>query len=97
MLRSPGYGMLINHLSHEITELRRTGQSAIYRVKVLSRDGGYYQFRWQLRKAARPNGPAWMTTQVSPARQTGEQLSVLTAPAPAQASVVVTSMLPWVA
>lgn len=75
MLRGPGYGMLINHLSHEITEIRRTGRSAVYQVKVLSRDGGFYRFRWRLEKAARPDGPAWMTTRVTPARQTGEQLS----------------------
>mgnify|MGYP000264553318 CR=1 FL=1 len=75
MLRGPGYAMLINHLSHEITEIRRTGRTAVYQVKVLSRDGGFYQFRWRLEKAARPDGPAWMTTRVTPARQTGEQLS----------------------
>ncbi|MEX0431502.1 DUF4864 domain-containing protein [Spiribacter insolitus] len=75
MLRGPGYGMLINHLSYEITEIRRTGRTAVYQVKVLSRDGGFYRFRWRLEKAAQPGGPAWMTTRVTPAEQTGEQLS----------------------
>ncbi|MEX0387174.1 DUF4864 domain-containing protein [Spiribacter onubensis] len=75
MLRGPGYAMLIDHLGYEITEIRRTGRTAVYQVKVLSRDGGFYRFQWRLEKAAQADGPAWMTTRVTPARQTGEQLS----------------------
>jgi len=75
MIRSPGYAVLIDHQRHEISEVRESPRDAVFAVRVLARDGSFYGFQWQLRKAALQSGPSWMTTRVSAARTTGEQLS----------------------
>lgn len=75
MIRSPGYAVLVDHRRHEISEVRETLNNAVFLVRVLARDGSFYGFQWQLRKAALEAGPSWMTTRVSAARTTGEQLS----------------------
>ncbi|MDR9406288.1 MAG: DUF4864 domain-containing protein [Spiribacter sp.] len=75
MIRSPGYAVLLNHRKHEISEVRETPTDAAFAVRVLAQDGNFYGFQWQLKKAALEIGPSWMTTRVSAARTTGEQLS----------------------
>lgn len=75
MIRSPGYAVLIDHRRHEISQVRETLNNAVFLVRVLAQDGSFYGFQWQLRKAALEVGPSWMTTRVSAARTTGEQLS----------------------
>ena len=80
MLRGPGYSVLVNHSYHEIREIRRSGESAAYAVRLLARDGGFFRFNWQLRIAELEAGPSWMTTRVTPGRITGEQLSAVIGP-----------------
>jgi hypothetical protein len=75
MIRGPGYSMLIKHRRHEIQRLSIGDAAALFAVQVVSQDGGFYRFRWQLRRLSTDAGPVWMTTQVSPAQRTGEQLS----------------------
>jgi hypothetical protein len=75
MIRGPGYNMLLKHRRHQIQRLSIGDAAAVFAVQVVSRDGGFYRFRWQLRRVSTDAGAVWMTTQVSPARRTGEQLS----------------------
>lgn len=79
MLAGPGYAALIAHQSHDIRWLDEEPDSesttAAVFVRVLARDGQFYGFVWQLAKADTSSGEVWMTTSVSPARLTGEQLS----------------------
>ena len=74
MIKGSGYGVLINHTRAEIVALGEGSSRAVYRVRVVARDGGFYQFRWQLRKASIDAGEAWMTTGVTPGRDTGEKM-----------------------
>ena len=74
MIRGPGYGVLINHTRAEVVALGEGRGRAIYRVRVLARDGGFYRFRWRLERASLDAGEAWMTTGVTPARDTGEKM-----------------------
>ena len=74
MLKGPGYGVLINHSRAEIIPVGEGDERAVYRVRVVARDGGLYRFRWQLKKASLEAGPAWMTTGVTPGRDTGEKM-----------------------
>jgi len=75
MIKGPGYSVLVNHSRHEIAKVGETEKVAIFTVRVLSQDGDFYGFNWRLEKAELASGSAWMTTQVSPAQITGEQLS----------------------
>lgn len=79
MLAGPSYAALIGHQSHDIQWLDEKPDSestaAAVFVRVLARDGQFYGFVWQLAKAGIAGSEVWMTTGVSPARLTGEQLS----------------------
>ena len=75
MIRGPGYNVLIKHRRHQIQRLSIGDAAAVFAVQVVSQDGGFYRFRWQLRRVSTDAGAVWMTTQVSPAQRTGEQLS----------------------
>lgn len=79
MLSGRSYAALIEHQSHDIQWLDEKPDSepttAAVFVRVLARDGQFYGFVWQLAKADSPSGAVWMTTSVSPAQLTGEQLS----------------------
>ena len=81
LLAGPGYEPLIGHQTHEVASLDRNhGESAdadtaTFSVSVLAKDGLLYGFIWQLSQAELPDGKAWMTMRVSPARSTGKQLS----------------------
>lgn len=74
MLKGPGYGVLINHSRAEVVPLGEGDERAVYRVRVVARDGGFYRFRWRLEKAALDSGEAWMTTGVTPGEDTGERM-----------------------
>lgn len=74
MLKGQGYGVLINHTRAEVVALGEGRNRAVYRVRVVARDGGFYRFRWQLEKASLDAGEAWMTTGVTPGRDTGEKM-----------------------
>ena len=74
MIKGSGYGVLINHTRAEVVALAEGGNRAAYQVRVVARDGGFYRFRWQLEKASLDAGEAWMTTGVTPGRDTGEKM-----------------------
>ena len=74
MIKGQGYGVLINHTRAEVVAVGEGRNRAVYRVRVVARDGGFYRFRWQLQKASLDAGEAWMTTAVTPGRDTGEKM-----------------------
>ncbi len=75
MLGSSAYRALLSHMSYEIEKINVSDMAAVYAVRVLAQNGGYYQFRWRLEKADIAAGRCWMTTRVSPAKTTGKKLS----------------------
>jgi len=75
MIKGRNYQTLINHRSYELQQMALSDEIAVYAVRVLAADGSFYGFSWHLRTAELAAGPVWMTTIVSPAKDTGEQLS----------------------
>ena len=67
MIKGESYKMLLNHISHEIIEIRNDDKEALYEVTVLSAEKKYFKFRWQVEKFL-DKGPlkdCWLTTVVS--------------------------------
>ena len=67
MIKSDSYGMMINHLSHTITELGSSENWAQFEVVILDKDKIYHKFNWQVEKFTK-EGPlqgCWLTTVVS--------------------------------
>ena len=67
MIKSDSYGMMINHLSHTITELGSSDKWAQFEVIILDKDKIYHKFNWQVEKYSL-DGPlkdCWLTTMVS--------------------------------
>ncbi len=66
MIRSPGYGILINHLEHKIQPVVMSDDYAMLTVTILTTAGQHVAYRWELRKVEDGNlKGAWMTTSVS--------------------------------
>ena len=67
MIKSDSYGMMINYLSHTITELGSSDKWAQFEVIILDKDKIYHKFNWQVEKYL-TDGPlkdCWLTTMVS--------------------------------
>ncbi len=67
MLKGESYKMLLNHLEHEIIELKLTNSAAFYQVTVMDDEKNYYRFNWKVEKYIK-DGPlkdCWLTTMVS--------------------------------
>ena len=67
LLKSDSYKMLLNHVDHNITEVKATDSIAAYEVTVLGEGKNYYKFRWIVEKYE-IDGPlkdCWLTTGVS--------------------------------
>ena len=67
MIKGKTYQMLLDHLSHTITELGASDKWAQFEVIVLDREKIYHKFNWQVEKYAE-DGPlkdCWLTTMVS--------------------------------
>jgi len=67
MIKSDSYGMMINHLSHTITELGSSDKWAQFEVIILDRDKIYHKFNWQVEKYTLDGilKDCWLTTMVS--------------------------------
>ena len=67
MLKSDSYGMMINHLSHTITELRSSDKWAQFEVIILDKNKIYHKFNWQVEKYTLDGNlkDCWLTTMVS--------------------------------
>ena len=67
MIKGNSYQMLLNHISHTITELGRSDKWAQFEVVILDKEKIYHKFNWQVEKFTL-EGPlqgCWLTTVVS--------------------------------
>ncbi len=67
MIKSDNYQMMINHLSHTITQVRNGAGWAQFEVIILDKEKIYHKFNWQVEKYTE-DGPlknCWLTTMVS--------------------------------
>ena len=67
MIKSNSYQMMINHISHTITEIRGGDNWVQFEVIILDKNKIYHKFNWQVEKYTM-DGPlkdCWLTTMVS--------------------------------
>ena len=67
MIKGNSYQMLINHISHTVTELGSSENWAQFEVVILDKEKIYHKFNWQVEKYT-DEGPlkdCWLTTVVS--------------------------------
>ena len=67
MIKGNSYSMLLNHLSHTITEIGKSDKWAQFEVVILDKEKIYHKFNWQVEKYVL-DGPlknCWLTTMVS--------------------------------
>ena len=67
MIKGNSYQMLINHISHTITELGSSDNWAQFEVVILDKDKIYHKFNWQVEKFTLegPLQDCWLTTVVT--------------------------------
>ncbi len=67
MIKGRSYQMLLNHLSHTITEVGSSDKWAQFEVIILDSKKIYHKFNWQVEKYTRegPLKDCWLTTMVS--------------------------------
>ena len=67
MIKGNNYQMMINHISHTITEIRCSDNMVQFEVIILDNKKIYHKFNWQVEKYIE-DGPlkdCWLTTMVS--------------------------------
>ena len=67
MIKGDSYQMMINHLSHTITQLGSSDIWAQFEVVILDKDKIYHKFNWQVEKYILDGmlKYCWLTTMVS--------------------------------
>ena len=67
MIKGDAYQMMINHLSHTITQLGNNDNWAQFEVIILDKDKIYHKFNWQVEKYIEDGDlkDCWLTTMVS--------------------------------
>ena len=67
MIKGRSYQMLLNHLSHTITEVGSSDKWAQFEVIILDQEKIYHKFSWQVEKYTEegPLKDCWLTTMVS--------------------------------
>ena len=67
MIKGNSYQMLLNHLSHTITQVGSSDKWAQFEVIILDKDKIYHKFNWQVEKYTQegPLKDCWLTTMVS--------------------------------
>ena len=67
MLKGNSYEMMINHLSHTITQLGSSDKWAQFEVIILDKNKIYHKFNWQVEKYTLDGllKDCWLTTMVS--------------------------------
>ena len=67
MIKGDSYQMMLNHLSHTITELGSTEKWAQFEVIILDKNKIYHKFNWQVEKYTDDGllKDCWLTTMVS--------------------------------
>ncbi len=67
MIKGDSYQMMLDHLSHTITELGRSDKWAQFEVIILDKNKIYHKFNWQVEKYTLDGilKDCWLTTMVS--------------------------------
>ena len=67
MIKGNSYQMLLNHLSHTITQVGSSDKWAQFEVVILDKEKIYHKFKWQVEKYTEegPLKDCWLTTMVS--------------------------------
>ena len=67
MIKSDSYQMMIDHLSHTVTEVGSSDKWAQFEVIILDKNKIYHKFNWQVEKYTVDGKlkDCWMTTMVS--------------------------------
>ena len=67
MIKSASYQMMIDHLSHTITEVGGSNKSVQFEVIILDKNKIYHKFNWQVEKYTEEGSlkDCWLTTMVS--------------------------------
>ena len=67
MIKGNSYQMLLNHLSHTITNVGNSDKWAQFEVIILDKEKIYHKFNWQVEKYNQegPLKDCWLTTMVS--------------------------------
>ena len=67
MIKGASYQMMIDHLSHTITELGSSDKWAQFEVIILDKNKIYHKFNWQVEKYTLDGSlkDCWLTTMVS--------------------------------
>ena len=76
MIKGNNYQMMINHLSHTITQTRRGDSWVLFEVILLDKEKIYHKFNWQVEKYTQ-DGPlkgCWLTTMVSSPEPLGSSI-----------------------
>ena len=76
MLKSNNYQMMINHISHTITQVRSGDDWVQFEVIILDKEKIYHKFNWQVEKFIE-DGPlkdCWLTTMVSSPEPLGSSI-----------------------
>ena len=76
MIKGNSYQMLINHISHTITELGSSDNWAQFEVVILDKNKIYHKFNWQVEKFTLegPLKDCWLTTMVSSPEPLGSSI-----------------------
>ena len=67
MIKGDSYQMMIDHLSHTITEVGGSNKSVQFEVIILDKNKIYHKFNWQVEKYTEEGSlkDCWLTTMVS--------------------------------
>ena len=67
MIKGASYQMMIDHLSHTITEVGGSNKSVQFEVIILDKNKIYHKFSWQVEKYTEEGSlkDCWLTTMVS--------------------------------
>ena len=67
MIKGASYQMMIDHLSHTITEVGGSNKSVQFEVIILDKNKIYHKFNWQVEKYTSEGTlkDCWLTTMVS--------------------------------
>ena len=67
MIKGASYQMMIDHLSHTITEVGSSNKWAQFEVIILDKNKIYHKFNWQVEKYTMDGNlkDCWLTTMVS--------------------------------
>jgi hypothetical protein len=75
MIKGPQYQMLLNHRSHEVREVSRTEEEAVFAVTITTSAGDVVGYRWTVARVRDgEHAGAWMTIAVSPPVPVGQAI-----------------------